>query len=394
MRYGILIFMIVLGAIVFAASTMTAVEPRIHWAMISVNLIFFLGITQGTIIFSVIFRASKSKWGRNYMRLAEIITLSFIPVAIVLFLVVGIGGIDHLFYWARPEAASAGHGGGHAISPWLNKTFFYWRIVITNIFFYVMAYIYFKLGRAEERAMNKSSQLIGSDLPGVTRGLEKSISVFAALTVIGFVLVNTNIAWDFGMMIWKHWESSIFPPFYWVGNIFAGGAFLFLVSFIFIKRSPGLDVDAGHKEGISKVMISFVLLWIYMFWSQYIVMWYTNVPHRMEPVMRQMRGEYGGIFYFMLLTLFILPLLALIFKSIRTSTSAIGFVAAMVCVGMWVNRYLMVNSAFGETPLLGGGTGVMTSLAVGAATILSIALFRRIFPKVTFKTFVPPSSGH
>ncbi len=394
MRYGMLIGLIILGVIIFAATVFTTGEPRVHWAMLSVNLIFFLGITQGGIIFSIMFRVSKSRWGRNYMRLGEIITLSFIPVAIILFLVVGIGGVDHLFYWAQP-AADAGHGGGHgAMSPWLNKTFFYWRIVITNILFYVVAYIYFRLGRKEERAMAASHENLGSDTPGVTRGMEKAINVLAALTGITFVLTNTNIAWDFGMMIWSHWESTIFPPFYWVGNAFAGGAFLFLMSFFFLKRKPGVDVESANKEGISKTMISFALLWIYMFWSQYIVMWYTNVPHRSEPVIRQMSGEYLPIFIFMMLTLFVLPFLALIFRRMMTSTSALGVVAALVCTGLWVNRYLMVNSAFGETPLLGGGIGVTTTLAVGSAAILSIALFRRIFPGVTFKTVMPPSTGH
>ncbi|VAV84244.1 hypothetical protein MNBD_DELTA01-1917 [hydrothermal vent metagenome] len=394
MRYGILIGLIVLGVITFVATVLTTGEPRVHWAMVSVNLIFFLGITQGGIIFSIMFRVSKSRWGRNYMRLGEIITLSFIPVAIILFLAVGIGGVDHLFYWAHPEAAGSGHGGAHAMSPWLNKTFFYWRIVVTNILFYVVAYIYFRLGRAEERAMKASHDHLGADLPGVKRGLEKAVNVFAALTGITFVLLNTNLAWDFGMMIWKHWESTIFSPFYWVGNAFAGGAFLFLMSFFFLKRKPGVDVSGASKEGISKTMLSFALLWIYMFWSQYIVMWYTNVPHRMEPVIRQMNGEYRPIFIFMMLTLFVLPFLALIFRRMMTSTSALGVVAALVCTGLWVNRYLMVNSAFGETPLLGGGIGVMTTLAIGSATILSIALFRKVFPGITLKTYIPPSTGH
>ncbi|VAW36719.1 hypothetical protein MNBD_DELTA02-669 [hydrothermal vent metagenome] len=390
MRYGILIGLIVLGIITFTATVLTTAEPRVHWVMVAVNLIFFLGITQGGVIFSIMFRVSKSRWGRNYMRLGEIITLSFIPVAVILFLAVGIGGVDYLFYWAHPEAA----GGAHELSAWLDKTFFYWRIVIVNTLFYIVAYIYFRLGRAEERAMNASQEDLGADLPGVSRGLEKAVNVFAGLTGITFVLANTNIAWDFGMMIWKHWESSIFPPFYWVGNAFAGGAFLFLMSFFFLERKPGVDVAAGNKEGISKTMISFALLWIYMFWSQYMVMWYTNVPHRAEPVIRQMNGEYRPVFIFMMLTLFVIPFLALIFRRMMVSTSALGVVAVLVCTGLWVNRYLMVSSAFGEIPVIGGGIGVTTTLAVGAATILSIALFRKLFPYITFKTSFPPSAGH
>lgn len=395
MRYGILIILIVVGAITFIASSVTAVEPRTHWAMMAVNLLFFLGITQAGIIFSVIMRISKAQWGRRYMRLGEIITLSFIPVAIILFLAVGIGGVDHLFYWANPEPSAHGAShGAHALSPWLNKTFFYWRIIVTNVVFYVVAFIYFKLGRAEEAAMSKSSEHIGADLPGITRGMEKTINVVAAFTAITFVIVNTNLAWDFGMMIWKHWESSIFPPFYWVGNLFAGGAFLFLMSFVFLKRAPGVAVCKNDLESISKVIIGFILLWVYLFWSQFVVIWYTNLPHRSLPVMRQMTGEYGPIFYLMFFALFIGPFIALLFRRMKVSAYALGSVSVLICLGMWVNRYLMVNSAFSETPMLGGGTGVMTSLAVLSATILSLALFRRIFPGVTLTTFIPPSKGH
>jgi len=169
--------------------------------MFAVNFVFFLGITQTGIVFSAMMRIAKSGWSAYYARLGEILTLSFIPVAVIAFLIFYFGGVDHVFYWASAYAPAGGHHAEH-ISPWLGKGFFLWRYILTVPLFYLVGYCYFRTGRLQEKN------------PDSAACLDTRRNVLAAFTLALYLIVNTNVAWDFGMMIYKHWESSIFPSYF------------------------------------------------------------------------------------------------------------------------------------------------------------------------------------
>ena len=230
MAVWILLILLANGIISFAYNVANTPETTTLWGLLSTNFLFYLGLTQTGIVFSAIMRIAKSEWGRYFNRLGEILTLSFIPVAFVTFIIIYIGGTDHLFWWAQPQPSN-GHGPAH-ISPWLGKDLFLWRNIVLMALFYVMSYIYFVNGRKEEGK---------SEIPV---HLEQTLNVMAGLVIFFYVALNTNLAWDFGMTIIKHWESSIFPAYYWVGNVFAGSAFLYLLGAYFISRRPGKALDA------------------------------------------------------------------------------------------------------------------------------------------------------
>ena len=100
----ILAILVANGIISFGYAVMRSDDPTALWAALAVNFTFYLGITQAGIVFSAIMRIAKSEWGKYFSRLGEILTLSFIPVAFITFLVLYLGGTEHLFYWARLES--------------------------------------------------------------------------------------------------------------------------------------------------------------------------------------------------------------------------------------------------------------------------------------------------
>ncbi len=211
MFFWVLIILLVNGVVTFAYVASSGVDPSTVWGMLSMSFIFCVGVTQAGVVFSVIMRLAKSGWGRYYSRLGEILTLSFAPVTAVTFAVIYIGGMEHLFYWAAPDG---GHSGGH-VSPWLGKGLFLFRFVVTMALFYLVSYIYFLKARAEERAGGSISE---------------KANIWGAFVLVFYVLANTNFAWEFGMTIIRHWESSIFAPYFWCANLLAGLAFRFLAS--------------------------------------------------------------------------------------------------------------------------------------------------------------------
>ena len=366
MLVWILVVLLVNGIISFAYSAFTSSDPAAVWGLLATNFLFYLGLSQTGIIFSAIMRIAKSEWGKYFSRLGEVLTLSCIPVSVVTFLIIYFGGTDHLFYWAAPQAEGA-HA--HHLSPWLGKGLFFWRNVFFMSVFYLLSYWYFRTACAE------------ADAVPVNYDGERRLNVLASLVMGAYVVANTNLAWDFGMMIIPHWESTIFPAYYWVGNVFAGPAFLFLISFVFLSK-PGKPMSLVYLDSIGKLLISFALLWIYMFWSQYMVIWYGDMPELTKPLFQRMEGNYAFPFMLMIVALFFFPFFMLLFRKVKLSASALAVVSFVICAGVWINRYLMVIPVFsdGTRPVFATWTGFSLIFTGIAALLLSVKVFLKFYP--------------
>lgn len=364
----ILAILVVNGILSFGYAVTRSDDPTALWAALAVNFTFYLGITQAGIVFSAIMRIAKSEWGKYFSRLGEILTLSFIPVAFITFIVLYLGGTDDLFYWARAESLETHDA---HLSPWLGKGLFFWRNIVAMTLFYAASYLYFRAGRVEEKT---------PDVPARTR---TRLTLLASLVMFFFVAANTNMAWDFGMMIIRHWESSIFPPYYWVGNLFAGIAFLFLISCALIPLTKSAT-DKERLDSMGKVLLGFTLLWTYLFWSQFIVIWYGNLPHLTAPLFKTMSGEFSLPFTLMILAVFIIPFFALLYRRIKLSSTALTVVSIVICAGIWINRYLMIIPAVTKDNevVFASWTGLALILAGLSATLLSVNLFIKAFPRV------------
>ncbi|MFQ5736752.1 MAG: hypothetical protein ACE5GY_07800 [Thermodesulfobacteriota bacterium] len=373
--FWVSLVVLVNGVISFAYSVSVSDEPTTLWAMLATTYCVYLGLTQTGIIFSTIMRIAKSKWARYFSRFGEILTLSFIPVAFITFIVIYAGGTEHLFYWAGGAAAHGGEAGAHGghLSPWLDKNLFLWRTIISMAVFYFVSYVYFALTLKEERE---------------GRIYDSRYNFLAGIVMVFYVITNTNTAWDFGMMIIQHWESSIFPGYYWVGNILAGIAFLFIIGSYFVQERTKKKLSMEYTGYMGVMLMGFVLTWIYMFWSQHIVFWYGDLPNLDWPAKKVMT-EYAWYFWLMLGGMFIVPFFALIFRKIKLCLTALKVVAAIIVIGLWLNRYLMIIPFFSHdgSPVFFSWTGVSLILGGLAATIFPVLIFFKLFPKVSISTY-------
>lgn len=396
-RYGfktmllpVLLILLANGIFTFAYVASTHGESQTLWGLFAVNYLIFLGLAQTGIIFSTIMRVAKSTWATYFNRLGEVLTLATLPVAIIGFCVLYFGGAEHLFYWmASAGEQVAHHGGAHGaahLSPWLNEKFFLWRYVATMGPFYLLSFLYFRGSREEETHAR------------IPDALRIKMSFLGGFIMFFYVWGNTNLAWDFAMMNIRHWESTIFPGYYWVGHLLAGPAFLFILARVFIKRRPGEPLSLDYIEPMGKLLMGFTLTWLYMFWSQHIVMWYPELTHRYGPLLDRMSGNYLLIFLAMMFALSIIPFFFLMFRRIKLTVFGLTTVAVVLCLGLWLNRFLLIIPTYSDGSESIFGTYVNFSLALGflAATLLSIICFFRLFPAVTIraKGAAPSGGGH
>ena len=299
--------------------------------LLIVSFLFLMGLSQAGIVFCAITRLTRAQWSKPYYRLAELSTLAFAPFAIVGFLLIYIYAQDELFYWLNPSPEEH-------LSPWLNINFLLIRNLLGLGVFYGLSIYYVLKGLRPD--------LVEADETEADhRAVEDELYLLSPLVLGAYIICNTFIAWDFGMMLIPHWHSTIFPILYWFGNMFAGTAALIIFP-VLLGRKEGSYFGPDQVRMLGMLVTGFTLMWLYFFWAQFFVMWFGNLPRETDALFRQMYGHYGPYFWTMMAGCFFIPFAALLFACVKRSILAMSAIAVGINVGIWIYKYLMVVPVF------------------------------------------------
>ncbi len=299
--------------------------------LLIVSFLFLMGLSQAGIVFCAITRLTRAQWSKPYYRLAELSTLAFAPFAIVGFLLIYIYAQDELFYWLNPSPEEH-------LSPWLNINFLLIRNLLGLGVFYGLSIYYVLKGLRPD--------LVEADETEADhRAVEDELYLLSPLVLGAYIICNTFIAWDFGMMLIPHWHSTIFPILYWFGNMFAGTAALIIFP-VLLGRKEGSYFGPDQVRMLGMLVTGFTLMWLYFFWAQFFVMWFGNLPRETDALFRQMYGHYGPYFWTMMAGCFFIPFAALLFAFVKRSILAMSAIAVGINVGIWIYKYLMVVPVF------------------------------------------------
>ena len=355
--------LIILGVVfVGGLATLLTNGEQADVGLFTVTFLFLMGISQAGIVFCAITRLTRAHWSKPYYRLAEISTLAFAPFAIIGFLLLYFYASDDLFYWLNPPP-------GEHISPWLNIDFLLIRHLLALGFFYGLS-IYYVL---------KGIRVDQSDTQGdVAAHLKKEDELYllSPVVLIAYVLCNTFFAWDYAMMLIPHWHSTVFPIIFWFGNMFAGTAALIAFP-ILLRKSANSPFGPDQTRCLGMVLTGFTLVWFYMFWAQFFVMWFGNLPRETDGLFRQMYGHYGPYFWAMMAGCFFIPFVSFIFAFVKRSLVTMGILALCINLGIWLQKYLMVVPVFSpdNTPFnswidIAAATGLLAGF-IAAIILLS-----------------------
>ena len=361
----------------------------VSWSFFVASYVFLLGISQFGIAFAAILRICRAKWARPFYRVGEVMTLAFFPFAIGLFIVIFAFGKDELFFWLEPAE-------GEHLSPWLDQDFLLVRNLVAQLVFYLLSTVYFLMGLIPDA--NETSAGSGSKLRQRfyrwllarrerhdVAGLKSNMYLFAPILLVIAVITNTFIAWDFGMMLFPHYHSTVFPMYFILGNMLGGSAAVLLVSAA-TARILGLGryFRTQQLKSMGIMLTGFMLLWMYMFWAQFFVTWYGNLPHETEPLWTQMFGHYGRYFWVMMVCVFALPLATMIFAPTKRHWWSLLTVCAVVVFGVWLNRYLLLVPATtaDHTPFSSLSEVLLVS-GLFAGFLLAYLLLIRFFPMIS-----------
>jgi hypothetical protein len=304
------------------------------WASLLINNFFFLGISLGALFFLAVQYAANVGWSAGILRILEGIT-SFLPVAGVIMIIIVLAGmfhINHLYHWTAEGIMDpkSEHFDSiiHGKKGYLNTGFFILRTLIYLIGWSLAA-----------MALRKLS--LRGDSTTDLAWYKKSIKI-SAIFLVFFAVTSSMAAWDWIMSIDTHWFSTLFGWYVFAG-IFVSALTTTALIAIHLKNKGHLPwINNSHIHDLGKFMFAFSIFWTYLWFSQFMLIWYSNIPEEVTYYMPRF-GEFKGLFITMLTMNFLFPVLILMSRDSKRNYGFLSTIGVVLIIGHWLNVYIMVT---------------------------------------------------
>ncbi len=323
------------------------------WSSLLVNGFFFFGISLGALFYLALHYATESGWGAIILRVFEgvMLVLPFGALVLLIVFLAATFDFNHIYMWMNDSAKEWG--------PDFDKLLFKKDAYLNNGFFWIrtLAYIATFLGFAWYfRKLSKKE-----DQEGGTR-LHFLQYRRGALFLVFFAVFSSTLAWDWIMSIDAHWFSTLFG-WYVFSGIWISAMIMILITTMYLKSRGFLpQVNQSHIHDLSKWIFAISFLWSYLWFSQFMLIWYSNIGE--EIVYFQQRiMDYKFLFFGTFAVNFILPMVLLMSRDAKRTWSIMIVVGSIIFLGHWMDVYLMVmpGSVMGKAHLgiLEGGMFVL-----------------------------------
>jgi hypothetical protein len=362
------------------------VDATRAWSTLLVNFLFWSGLGHAGVAFSAIFQATSARWARPIKRVAEA-TVAFLPVSGVMLLML-LSSVSTWMPWM--------HEPNEARRAWLNAPFL---VVRQSIGFLLLSaisvvYVYASL-RPDVGLLRESGRPIWPALArrlSDWRGLEAERRIsqqrqarLAPALLITYACVLSLQAFDFVMSLDPHWYSTLAGGYFFVGNLYVGVAFLAIAAARLEPRPElGTRVTGEHLYDLGRMLLGFCMLWAYLFWSQYLVIWYGDLPEETAFVAhRTVDVPWAPLAWVVLAAAFVVPFVLLLSREIKRHAVGLASVAGIALIGMWFERFILVGPSLwkgASLPL--GPVEVLVTIGVGALFGLCYTAFLQRVPIV------------
>ena len=331
------------------------------WAALYVAAFFFFMISLGTLAFYAIQRAAQAGWSPVLFRVMEGITGYLLTggLIILFILILSVMHFNHLFIWMDPEIVE------HdkiikAKSGYLDSYFFLIRGFIYLTGWSLYRYFSRRLSIAQDNSNNNKNHI-------------KNFKLSAAFLVF-FLVTESMMSWDWIMSIDPHWFSTLFGWYVFASMMVSGVTTIALIS-IYLKSKGYLpNVNDNHIHDLGKFMFGFSVFWTYLWFSQFMLIWYSNIPEEVVYFITRME-DYFIPFWGMVVINFILPFLILISSNFKRVNWMIVMAGIIILVGHYIDVYNMIMpSAVGD------------QWGIGIPELSSIMFFSGLFIYVVFST--------
>ncbi|RRJ91779.1 quinol:cytochrome C oxidoreductase [Flavobacterium macacae] len=334
------------------------------WAAVYVAALFFMFISLGVLAFYAIQQVAQAGWSPVLFRVMQGIT-AYLPwgsVFVFILLALGAFHFHHLFVWMDPELLDPASPKFDKLvsnkSGYLNEYFWLLRAAIFIIGWNLYRHFSRKNCLAQDEATDNSFY-------------KKNFKLSAAFLVF-FIVTESIMSWDWIMSVDPHWYSTLFG-WYVLMSFLVSGVTVIALTTLYLKSKGYLEyVNKSHIHDLAKFMFGFSIFWTYLWFSQFMLIWYANIPEEVTYFITRIE-QYNLPFFGMLVLNFVFPILILINTDFKRLTWIIVMAGVVILAGHYVDFYVMIMPAT-----------VGDRWFIGFAEIGSVLFFLGLFILVVF----------
>jgi hypothetical protein len=333
---GVGIISLIIGFILYGNEN----DGTRFWSALLQNSVYFLLVVNAAMFFFCASTLAMGGWQLVFRRVTEAISASVIPIGIITFIILMIivfGNKHGVYQWLDKDFVShdeklKGKAG------FLNPTFF---TIWTTLSIGLWTVLGMKM-----RSMSREIDNAPLSVEEGKRYIFKN-TVWASLYIVWFTLtVASTVPWLWLMSTNAHWFSTMYS-WYTFASSFVAGMALISLFVIYLKNKGYLEyTNHEHLHDLGKFQFAFSIFWTYLWFSQFMLIWYANISEETIYFKNRFEGIYAGLFYLNLIINFLAPLLIYMTRTSKRSYAIVTFMSVALLFGHWIDFYQMV---FGST---------------------------------------------
>jgi hypothetical protein len=332
---------VIVGFFVYGSKADEQSQAR-FWGTLLHNSTYFLLTCNAAMFFICATTLGMGAFQMAFRRVTEAISVAVIPlgiIALVVLLSLIFGHQHYIYHWLTPKGDKVLEGK----SIFLNAGFYVIWTILTIGLWIGLGY----------KMRSMSRELDENPLPSVESAKQYIFknTVWASLFLVWFALtVASTIPWLWLMSIDAHWYSTMYS-WYTFASTFVSGLSVIAIFVIYLKNKGYLElVNEEHLHDIGKFMFAFSIFWTYLWFSQYMLIWYSNQPEETAYFIdrignREHSNGFKGIFFLNLIINFLAPILILMSRGSKRNYTTMLFMAVLIVFGHWLDFYQMVFPA-------------------------------------------------
>ncbi|WP_435018751.1 NrfD/PsrC family molybdoenzyme membrane anchor subunit [Tundrisphaera sp. TA3] len=337
--------MVAVAYLLFKGTGIWGINRPVMWGFAIINFVWWIGIGHAGTLISAILLLVKQQWRTSINRFAEAMTLFAVACA-------GMFPLLHMgrpwcFYWMGPYPNTM------ALWPQFRSPLV-WDVFAVSTYGAVSALFWYvglipDLATFRDRAKNAYARMAyGAAALGWTgsarhwKRYQSAYLILAGLSTPLVVSVHTIVSFDFTIGIIPGWHSTIFPPYFVAGAIYAGFAMV-LTLMIPLRKWYGFEgmITMRHIDNMAKIMLATGMLVTYGYFMETFMAYYGGNKYEGYMMTNRLEGPYAP-FYLALLVCNCLSIQPLWFRGPRHNLIVLWIIAMFVNVGMWLERFVIV----------------------------------------------------
>jgi hypothetical protein len=291
-----------------------AFHPREFFVSWLFSFIFWIGLTLGCLNAAMIHHLTGGRWGFAARRFLEAGFMT-LPLMAIFFVPI-LFGLHELYPWARPEEIAS-------------DKILQQKVIYENFSgFLIRAIFFFGIWILIATRLRKWS-LQQDETTGITPTVKMRTLSGSGIVIVPLAATFAFVDWL--MSIEPAWFSTIFPLIILIGQILTAFAFVSILLAWFYRQTPFREIVApAHFQDLGNFLLTFVLFWTYISFSQFLIIYSGNQPHEIGWYLHRIAGNWKWIVAFIALFHFFAPFFLLLLRAVKKNAQRLAAIAILI----------------------------------------------------------------